>query len=145
MILDSICAVRCHPYAVKVIRYRYLAAPSRHLRQDATEGENIRRAMSARVSNHFWGTVCSRVSVGYPFGGTIATIIEYVAGSEISEVDLLTLHLDISWFDVFVADVPRVNVSQSVSKTCHPLPNQTLFLSSGAGFIGQVRLQVTVG
>lgn len=101
--------------------------------------------MSARISNYFWGTVCSCVSVGYPFGGAIATIIEYVAGSEICEVNLLTLHQDIPWFDVFVADVLRVDISQSVSKTFHPLPNETLFLSCGTGLISQIRLQVTVG
>ena len=101
--------------------------------------------MSARIPDYFWGTVCSCVSVGYPFGGTIATIIKYVAGSEICEVNLLTLHQDIPWFDVFVADVLRVDISQSVSKTFHPLPNETLFLSCGTGLISQIRLQVTVG
>ena len=85
------------------------------------------------------------MSVRYPFGGTIATIIEYVAGSKISEVNLLAFHQDISWFDVFVADVLRVNISQSVSKTRHPLPNQILLLICGAGLISQIRLQVTVG
>src|SRR5690242_20138159 len=101
--------------------------------------------MPAHISNHFWGTICSCMSVGYPVGGTIATIIKYVAGSEISEVNLLILHQDISWFNVFVADVLRVDVSQSVSKTCHPLPDQTLFLSSITGLIGQKRLQIAVG